>query len=383
MCARCSAGVRRGPPTASRRRCPKARRRCRRSVLVWVNLKTHLRVGTKTFIAEHDWLTVYQLPAYAPDLNPVEGIWSLIRRGPLANAAFTDPDHLIATVRRGLREIQYRSWLTSDALLTKTANPDIGSVRSIASSGGAMTEQSYARAARLIYLARYRAEKPKAALAQAHRLAARVVRGCAVGDAAVREAASRLIKMGSRSTLRYRVPGTGPYLAPAAGPARRPSTRRRQRVRIGAAIAGLVLAATATGLWRFDLRTEPLGWYADDPRIQTTVGRYNFDIDSWNARGELLGDAALLRRAASAWRERSSLKLPVSIGPMIVFAGRVHGGAAVLMTNEITGSNPWRSDSVAVYIEGAQVRDLLHTTKDHRLYVNPAYEGMQAGGIRL
>src|SRR5256714_614729 len=345
MCARCSAGVRRGPPTASRRRCPKARRRCRRSVLVWVNLKTHLRVGTKTFIAEHDWLTVYQLPAYAPDLNPVEGIWSLIRRGPLANAAFTDPEHLIATVRRGLREIQYRSWLTSDALLTKTANPDIGSVRSIASSGGAMTEQSYARAARLIYLARYRAEKPKAALAQAHRLAARVVRGGAVGDAAVREAASRLIKMGSRSTLRYRVPGTGPYLAPAdpdadqrpvldrlgaveyelriavlrhlidgtdpddlgadsaerirsatakvcrdldvdevkalltgaeldpmtvAVPARRAFTRRRQRGRIGAASAGLVLAATATRLWRCAPRPAPLGRYARRARDPNT-----------------------------------------------------------------------------------------------------------------
>lgn len=32
------------------------------------------------FVAAQDWLTVYQLPACAPDLNPVEGIWSLVPR---------------------------------------------------------------------------------------------------------------------------------------------------------------------------------------------------------------------------------------------------------------------------------------------------------------
>ena len=69
----------------------------------------------KQFIAEHDWLTVVQLPAYAPQLNPVEGIWSLVRRG-LANTAFTDPDHLIAAVRRQLRTIQHRPQLIDGAL---------------------------------------------------------------------------------------------------------------------------------------------------------------------------------------------------------------------------------------------------------------------------
>ncbi|MFM9555621.1 hypothetical protein ACKI19_25380 [Streptomyces caniscabiei] len=26
------------------------------------------------------WLTVFQLPTYAPDLNPQDGIWSLVKR---------------------------------------------------------------------------------------------------------------------------------------------------------------------------------------------------------------------------------------------------------------------------------------------------------------
>jgi hypothetical protein len=42
-----------------------------------------------------------QLPFYVPDLNQVEGVWSLLRRGPLANTAFTDDEHLERTLRRG------------------------------------------------------------------------------------------------------------------------------------------------------------------------------------------------------------------------------------------------------------------------------------------
>lgn len=65
----------------------------------------------KRYAADHDWLTVLQLPSYAPDLNLVEGIWSLLRRGPMANVAFTDPDHLTQTLRCGLRHIQLRPGL--------------------------------------------------------------------------------------------------------------------------------------------------------------------------------------------------------------------------------------------------------------------------------
>jgi DDE superfamily endonuclease len=48
--------------------------------------------------ANAEWLTVFQLPAYAPDLNPQEGIWSLVKReiGNLAAAGLTQ----ITTARR-------------------------------------------------------------------------------------------------------------------------------------------------------------------------------------------------------------------------------------------------------------------------------------------
>ncbi|MEU6015476.1 transposase, partial [Streptomyces sp. NPDC047515] len=59
---------------------------------------------------------VYYLPPYAPDLNPVEGIWSLLRRGWLSNVAFTTSEHLVQRIRRGLRHIQYRSDLIDGCL---------------------------------------------------------------------------------------------------------------------------------------------------------------------------------------------------------------------------------------------------------------------------
>ncbi|WP_373559104.1 transposase [Streptomyces sp. SA15] len=77
-------------------------------VLVWDNLNTHLTADMRRCIADRDWLTVFQLPPYAPDLNPVEGMWSVMRRTTVANRAFSDPDDLITTVRRGLRQLQYR-----------------------------------------------------------------------------------------------------------------------------------------------------------------------------------------------------------------------------------------------------------------------------------
>jgi transposase len=54
------------------------------------------------------WLRVFQLPSYAPDLNPAEGIWSTMNRTALANRAVTNLDELITVMRHGLKQIQYR-----------------------------------------------------------------------------------------------------------------------------------------------------------------------------------------------------------------------------------------------------------------------------------
>lgn len=51
-------------------------------VLVWDNVRLHLTAGLREFIdANAELLTVFQLPAYAPDRNPTEGGWSLGQAG--------------------------------------------------------------------------------------------------------------------------------------------------------------------------------------------------------------------------------------------------------------------------------------------------------------
>ncbi|MEU7190466.1 transposase [Streptomyces sp. NPDC045369] len=88
-------------------------------VVIWDNLNVHKDARLRTFIDARDWITCYYLPPYAPDLNPVEGIWSLLRRNCQAHTAFSDHDQLLAALRRGLRQLQYRSNLI-DSCLTAT-----------------------------------------------------------------------------------------------------------------------------------------------------------------------------------------------------------------------------------------------------------------------
>ncbi|GAA2281102.1 hypothetical protein GCM10010430_79000 [Kitasatospora cystarginea] len=76
-------------------------------VLVWDRLNTHISAAMKQLVAARAWLTVFQLPSYAPELNPVEGVWSQSERS-LANLAAGTLDRLNALVRNRLKSLQYR-----------------------------------------------------------------------------------------------------------------------------------------------------------------------------------------------------------------------------------------------------------------------------------
>jgi hypothetical protein len=65
-----------------------------------------------------DAVAVIQLPAYAPDLNPTEGVWSHIKRS-LGNLAVTGVEHLAAVVKNRLKRVQYRPDLL-DSFLSHT-----------------------------------------------------------------------------------------------------------------------------------------------------------------------------------------------------------------------------------------------------------------------
>ena len=97
-------------------------------MVVWDNSNTHLSHAMTALIAARDWLTVCQLPPYAHELNPVEPVWSHLKRS-LANLAKRNLAQLTALVKTRLRRMQYRpalleGFLASTGLdLTPFCNP--------------------------------------------------------------------------------------------------------------------------------------------------------------------------------------------------------------------------------------------------------------------
>lgn len=87
-------------------------------VVIWDNLNVHISAVMRRMIDARDWLHVIRLPAYAPDLNPTEGVWSHLKRS-IGNLAVTGVDHLQAIIKNRLKAIQYRTDLL-DGLLAHT-----------------------------------------------------------------------------------------------------------------------------------------------------------------------------------------------------------------------------------------------------------------------
>ena len=79
-------------------------------VLVWDNLSTHTSKSMAEIIAARPWLTVFRLPPYAHELNPVEPVWAHLKRS-LANLTKHNITELTALVKTRLRRMQYRPGL--------------------------------------------------------------------------------------------------------------------------------------------------------------------------------------------------------------------------------------------------------------------------------
>ncbi|WP_381802822.1 transposase [Streptomyces niveus] len=58
-----------------------------RVVLVRDGLSAHWSRAMRAWVADQDWLTLERSPAYAPELNPVELLWSSLKKRELANLA--------------------------------------------------------------------------------------------------------------------------------------------------------------------------------------------------------------------------------------------------------------------------------------------------------
>lgn len=77
-----------------------------RAIVLWDRLQAHRAKKVQKLLAATPELDVEFLPPYAPELNPVEYLWSFLKVNPLANLAFFELDDIATTTRTHVRRVQ-------------------------------------------------------------------------------------------------------------------------------------------------------------------------------------------------------------------------------------------------------------------------------------
>ena len=74
-----------------------------KATLLWDGLPAHRSRAMRAWLnRQHRWLVVERLPAYAPELNPTEGLWSNLKGNELANVACEGLGGVIAAALKGI-----------------------------------------------------------------------------------------------------------------------------------------------------------------------------------------------------------------------------------------------------------------------------------------
>lgn len=79
-------------------------------LLLWDRANFHGGLETQVLLDVLDWWQ-FHFPPYAPELNPVEYLWSYLKTKPLANLACPDVETLAASGRRHARGLQHKPGL--------------------------------------------------------------------------------------------------------------------------------------------------------------------------------------------------------------------------------------------------------------------------------
>jgi len=83
-----------------------------KTTLVWDGLPAHRSHAMRHWLRrQRSWLVVEPLPGYAPDLNPVEALWSNLKGVELANLAADTLAEVTAAAERGIQRIRATHWL--------------------------------------------------------------------------------------------------------------------------------------------------------------------------------------------------------------------------------------------------------------------------------
>jgi transposase len=78
-----------------------------KATLVWDGLPAHRSRAMRAWLGrQRSWLVVEPLPAYAPELNPVEPLWASLKGVELANLAGDTLDDVVAAAERGIQRLR-------------------------------------------------------------------------------------------------------------------------------------------------------------------------------------------------------------------------------------------------------------------------------------
>ena len=78
-----------------------------KATLLWDGLPAHRSKAMRAWLGrQRRWLVVEPLPGYAPELNPVEALWSNLKGVELANLAGDTLNDVITAAERGIQRIR-------------------------------------------------------------------------------------------------------------------------------------------------------------------------------------------------------------------------------------------------------------------------------------
>lgn len=78
-------------------------------ILIWDGLNVHRSAATRAYLEQQaGWLRVQRLPGYAPELNPVEGVWAWFKGTVVPNLCPNDLRELHQALANGRRRLGRR-----------------------------------------------------------------------------------------------------------------------------------------------------------------------------------------------------------------------------------------------------------------------------------
>lgn len=74
--------------------------------LIWDQIRIHSAVPVKEFLVKNPSIELVELPPYAPELNPVDYVWSYVKHARLANYCPNDLFELRKTITEELTNVK-------------------------------------------------------------------------------------------------------------------------------------------------------------------------------------------------------------------------------------------------------------------------------------